>query len=109
MSMSVRSIALALLSAACAGCIVYPKQVSVYDRYCGVRSHKLTLEAEYVLGHCPNSTAAEAEACLLIIAGSAVASSVISGSIVVVGNTIYWLEKQGRCKQTNVAELNIAG
>ena len=92
-----------LLCAACTGCIVYPKQVSVYDRDCGVRSHKLTLEAEYLLGDCPNSTAAEAEACLAIIVGSAAISTVISGSIVVVGNTIYWLEKQGRCDRADFA------
>jgi hypothetical protein len=93
-----RHLVLAFLAAACTGCIVYPKEVSVYDRDCGVRSKKLTLEAGLVLSDCHANTADQAEVCLLVIAGSAVVSTVISGSIVVVGNTIYWLEKQGRCQ-----------
>jgi hypothetical protein len=35
---------------------------------------------------------------LLAAAGAtAEASAVISGSIVIVGNVVYWFEKQGRC------------
>ena len=96
-----RHFALAVLAAACTGCIVYPKQVSVYDRECGVRSHKLTLGAEYLWGDCP---AGSEEGCLAIILGTAAVTTVVSGSIVIVGNTIYWLEKQGRCDRRDIAE-----
>ena len=101
-----RPLALAVLAAACSGCIVYPRQVSTYDADCRVRSHKLTLEAEFLWGDCHGGTGEETEVCLLIIAGSGVASAVISGSIVVVGNTLYWLEKQGRCERRDIAELD---
>jgi hypothetical protein len=30
----------------------------------------------------------------------AVASAVVSGSIAVVGNVVYWLERQGQCVKT---------
>jgi len=101
-----KALVLAFLVVACTGCIVYPKKVRVYDPDCRVTSHKLTLEAEYLWGDCHGSTAEETEACLLIIAGTAAASAAISGSIMVVGNTLYWLEKQGRCDRSNVAELS---
>jgi hypothetical protein len=46
------------------------------------------------LGGCRN----EGCAALLAAAGAtAAASAVISGSIVVVGNAVYWFEKQGAC------------
>jgi hypothetical protein len=104
-----KALALAFLAAACTGCIVYPKKVSFYDEDCHVTAHQLTLDAELFWGDCRGNTAAEAEACLLIIAGSGVASAVISGSIVVVGNTLYWLEKQDRCERRDIAGLHVAG
>jgi hypothetical protein len=101
-----KALVLAFLVAACTGCIVYPKKIQVYDPDCRVTSYKLTLDAEFLWGDCNGRTAEEAEACLLIIAGTGAASTAISGSIMVVGNTLYWLEKQGRCHQSNVAELS---
>jgi len=97
-----KAMVLAFLVVACTGCIVYPKKVRVYDPDCGATSHKLTLEAEFLWGDCNAKSAEEAEVCLLIIAGTGVASTAISGSIVVVGNTLYWLEKQGRCERSKV-------
>jgi hypothetical protein len=36
---------------------------------------------------------------LLVAAGVvAAASAVVSGSIAVVGNVVYWIEQQGQCK-----------
>jgi hypothetical protein len=101
-----KALVLAFLVVACTGCIVYPKKVRVYDPDCRVTSHKLTLDAVFLWGDCDARTPEEAEVCLLIIAGTGAASTAISGSIVVVGNTLYWLEKQGRCDRSNVAELS---
>ncbi len=45
-------------------------------------------------GHCAN------EGCvsLLVFLGAVTAASaVVSGSIVVAGNAVYWLEKRGQC------------
>lgn len=76
------------------GCIAYPKKVEVYDAECRITSHHLTLDYEYLWGHCP---AGSEEACLAIIVSTAAASTVVSGSIVIAGNTIYWLSRQDRC------------
>lgn len=82
---------LALLNGACA---YYPRQVEVYDPDCQIVSRKMVLqEADvgyYVGISCQN------EGCLIPLIPAA-ASAIVSGSIVVVGNVVYWLEKQGRC------------
>jgi hypothetical protein len=37
---------------------------------------------------------------IVAVAGvTAAASAVVSGSIAVVGNVVYWLERQGRCER----------
>jgi len=49
--------------------------------------------------------------CLLVVApivAISVGSLVVSGSIVVSGNTIHWIEKQGRC-QTSLTQQTIEG
>ena len=37
------------------------------------------------------------EECIVALLVPSVASAVVSGSIVIVGNVVYWLEKQGKC------------
>lgn len=39
----------------------------------------------------------ECEALLIVVAAIPVGSFIVSGSIVLVGNTVHWLEQQGRC------------
>jgi len=39
-----------------------------------------------------------AEICLASLVASASSSIVVSSSIVLVGNTVHWLERQGRCE-----------
>jgi len=86
------ALALALALSACA----YPRAVSVYDAECQVERRRLVLEvAEYnrVRG-CVN------EGCVaqLVFEGAVLATStVISGSIVLVGNIVYWLEQKRGC------------
>ena len=44
------------------------------------------------------------EGCAVLLAAAgatAAASLVISGSVVIVGNVAYWLERQGRCPQSS--------
>lgn len=45
----------------------------------------------------PNCANADCAGVLLVGGVVSAASAVISGSIVLVGNTVYWLEKRGRC------------
>ena len=86
-----------LVACGLTGCIAYPKKVAVYDAECRVTRQQLTLEYEYLSGNCP---AGDEKACLAIIVGTGAVSTVISGSIVIVGNTLSWLERQGRCEET---------
>ena len=90
-----RSLAL-LIAPLLQSCIVVPRTVEVYDPECRVVARHMDLQAVqigYIAG-CSNDGCA-----VLIVAAAATvtASAIISGSIVVIGNTVYWFEKQGRC------------
>ncbi len=84
-------------------CVVVPKKVEYYDRDCGIvtKKYELTTEQYSLLG---NINECSNEGCVAEVTGAAFGavvmapfSAVVSGSIVVVGNTVYWLEKQGNC------------
>ncbi|MBL8315508.1 MAG: hypothetical protein JNK55_17360 [Rubrivivax sp.] len=78
------------------GCIVVPQVREVYDPECRVLTRQMTLEAAYLGGF----QACAGEGCLaMLTAAGAVtaASAVVSGSIALVGNVVYWFERQGRC------------
>ena len=79
------------------GCVFYPHRIPYYDKKCEVTSHKYVLDAVVItdMGDCSGE---QAKACLIVLAAVGGASAVVSGSIVVVGNTIYWLERQGDCR-----------
>ena len=94
---AIAKVGIVLCVAGLAGCVFYPERVAYYDEDCGVRSHRLRLEAE-VIGNLNDCDGEKAQACLVVIAGIASVSAVVSGSIVIVGNTIYWLERQGACR-----------
>ena len=91
---------LAFLFATClvlAGCVVVPRTVETYDPHCRIVARQMTLDAMQVagLGGCSNS------GCITLLAAAGVtaaASAVVSGSIAVIGNVVYWLERQGRCQ-----------
>lgn len=87
-------IASALLQA----CIYVPVTKEVYDTDCRVASKHMELEPVQIaaINHCSH------DQCVAILAAATVtatASAIISGSIVVAGNVVYWLEKQGQCKK----------
>lgn len=98
-----------------AACVVVPKKVELSDQSCKLATRQLTLEVQ---GE-PSGAVSEAleemdrlsrvdcdePACLLIFAPYitiGVGSSVISGSTMVVNNTVHWIEKQGRCDDSIV-------
>jgi hypothetical protein len=79
------------------GCVVLPRTDTVYDAQCQVMRRQMTLEVQQIgaFGGCAN------EGCAMLLAASgvvAVASTVVSGSIAVVGNVVYWIERQGQCR-----------
>jgi hypothetical protein len=78
------------------GCVLVPRTVHRYDPDC--KTVVRTMELEPVqfasIGGCSNQGCVA----LVAVAGvTAAASALVSGSIVVVGNTVYWLERQGQC------------
>lgn len=77
-------------------CIVVPRTVEEYDLECQVVARHMELETVQIgyISGCANEGCA-----VLIVAAAATvaASAIVSGSIAVIGNTVYWLEKQGRC------------
>src|SRR5437016_3195047 len=79
------------------GCIYYPKRVEVYDSDCSIKTRKLVLGVITSNGVGSCGSGSGAGACLAAIAAVGPVTAVVSGSIVVVGNTLYWLEKEGRC------------
>jgi hypothetical protein len=84
------------LLAVASGCIVVPQTREVFDPECRVLTRQVTLEAAYV-GHLQ---ACVGDGCLGLLAAAGLvtaASAVVSGSIALVGNVVYWLERQGRC------------
>jgi hypothetical protein len=78
------------------GCVYVPQTTVVYDQDCHIEARHLTMQPVQLgaLGHCEGQGCAE----LLVGAGAvAAASAVVSRSIVITGNAVYWFEKQGRC------------
>ena len=93
MSRSLRAAAVALLLQ---GCVMLPRTVVTHEDPCHTQVRHMVLQPVQVaaIGGCSNQGCAVA----LAVAGAAtVASVVVSGSIAVAGNVVYWLERQGRC------------
>ena len=79
-------------------CVFVPRTTTKFDEDCHILARHMTMEPVQIaqLSSCTNSQCTE----FMVIAGiTAAASAVISGSIVIVGNVVYWMEKQGRCLQ----------
>lgn len=101
MSTGVRNMTLSLSLAAMllAGCVtpvVVPK--SAEDERCKMVTREMTLDrVEGVLPYCHNEDCAVAAVMLL-------GTAVVSGSIVVINNSVHWLEKQGKCPESDVSK-----
>lgn len=78
------------------GCIFVPRTETYYDQECQTYSRQMTLEPAVIgqFGHCGGR---ECGYVLVAIGAVAAASLIVSGSIVVVNNTVHWVEKQGKC------------
>lgn len=78
-------------------CAFYPTTVADENKQeCKLISRQLTLKA-ISLGVPCQGDAASLSACLLALGVITGSSAVVSGSIVLAGNTLHWLEKQGKC------------
>ena len=104
---SLRRAGAALALLALGGCIVVPQTQTVYDLECQVHTRQVTLEAAYIGGF--HSCAGEGCAAMLAAAGFVTAASVVvSGSIALVGNVVYWIERQGRCQRSAASAASAA-
>ena len=91
-----RRIGLAALLLSLAACVVVPQ--TVYRPNPGCRTVERSMELQAVQLAWIQGCSNEGCAVLLAAAGvTAAASAVVSGSIAVVGNIVYWLERQGNC------------
>ncbi|MDP2561593.1 hypothetical protein [Psychrobium sp. 1_MG-2023] len=92
---------LVLLSSAC---VFVPEQTvpSQLIRPCDTITKKYTLEVKEVESL---DCAGNAIGCLVAVAGAPAASLVVSGSVVLVGNTLHWLEYHSRCEGGAVDKL----
>ena len=87
-----------LICAALHGCVYLPSIVEVYDPECQVVAKHMTLQEVQVsaIVGCQNQSCV---AMILAVGATTAASVIVSGSIVVVGNIAYWLERQATCRR----------
>lgn len=78
------------------GCVFLPVTTTVYDAECDITKRHMVLkpyQVEAFVG-CQD----EGCAALLVLAGAVTATSVvISGSVAVIGEAVYWLEAKRQC------------
>ena len=87
-----------LLLLALQGCIVVPQTRAVYDPNCQMLTRQITLETTVVGGF--QRCVGDGCVAMLVAAGAITATSVVvSGSIAVVGNVVFWFEKQAQCNR----------
>ncbi|UTF59130.1 hypothetical protein [Gilvimarinus sp. DA14] len=82
------------------GCVVKPKTIHVYDEHCNILVRKAVLEPDQSkqLLRCTNEDCVDQ----LVVSGIVGAGSVIvAGSIVMVSNVVYWIEREQECQAIN--------
>jgi hypothetical protein len=102
-----------LISFAIGSCLVLPKTENVPDEKCKLVTKSWTLEV-HELGKQSKCDAncgdiikgvvecSKGEDCIKMIAVVSVGWTVVAASVVGVGNTVHWIEKQGRCEESTV-------
>ena len=75
-------------------CVVAPRTTEVYDAQCQITTKQMTLEP--VQAAALKSCQGAACAAQFAIVG---VTTAIAGTVVIAGNAMYWLEKQGRCEK----------
>ena len=95
--MRLTTIALPLYAFLLAGCAASVKVVNVYDPKCQISTRKFTASVEQIraLDACSND---KCVAQVLEVAVSSIAAPFVAGSVTVVGNVVYWLEKAATCR-----------
>lgn len=81
-------------------CVFVPRTTEHREGDCQTIARHMALEPVQIahIAHC------NGDECVVLLAATgitAAASLVISGSIAVIGNMVYWLEERGRCVRPN--------
>lgn len=77
-------------------CIVVPQTTRVYDPACGVATKQIVLDVAVLPGFY-SCRGAECPALMVAVGVVTAASAVVSGSVAVIGNVLYWAERRGQC------------
>jgi hypothetical protein len=89
-------LAIATTVAAAGGCVFVPVTKETYDPDCQVVHRHMELQVVQVamINNCADKTC---QAVAISMAAVTAVSAIVSGSIVIVGNTGYWAERQASC------------
>ena len=81
------------------GCVVVPVDRESYDDDCKVVTHHMELSTVQVQGvyGCNRDRNVVGSLCVLGAVGLATVSTIVSGSVAVVGNVVSWTERQAAC------------
>lgn len=92
----VRMFLVAMILGMLGGCVYLPATTAAYDAECRVHHRHMRLELHQVgvLAGCANESCVAA---LVLFGAVTAASAVVSGSVVLAGNAVYWLERLGQC------------
>ena len=102
-----------LFSFSIGSCLVLPKTENVSNEKCKLVTKSWTLEVHELGKHSNCDTncgefvreivdCSTSEDCIKMIAVVSVGWTVVAASVVGVGNTVHWIEKQGRCDESTV-------
>jgi|GEM_PF-1909063 len=100
---------LMILSTTLCACVVVPKTVASYDEECKVATHKIELRLEQAgtfneIDCIHNDCGEEFAGAIFNSALIMTTSAIVSGSIALTGNTLYWLGRRSEC--SNMHQLN---
>ncbi len=99
--------ALTLACLALQACVVVPQTRNVYDPECMVMKRQMTLEVA-ALGSFQSCGGDACMAMLVALGAVTAATAVVSGSVALVGNMVYWFEHQGQCARPAVVPAGAA-
>jgi hypothetical protein len=103
MKKPLKHVACIVVVLATSGCLVLPKVDMNQPVPCPLVTREVTLDTVQLghIGHCYG------DACLFqLTAGTVIfaVSAVVSGSVALVGNTLHWIERTGKCGGRNPAD-----
>lgn len=101
-------VATLLISMLLSGCLVQSELVydpDNWDCQLATKKRKLVLDHDRMFDCGPADNETLAIMCMATVLVATTTSAVVHGSVVVVGNTVHWLEKAGKCPAHLVKKL----